>query len=836
MDITNYLAAGTSYSNFLKAYDIEEAKGFFPYEYLTSTEKLQERQIPPHSAFYSSLKEKNITAEEYKYCQDVWCKEKMETMQDFLVWYNNQDVGPFVKAVEKLQTFYFERGIDVFKESMSVPGVARQMLFKSSEQMGAVFALFGEPDKDLFQTVKNNIIGGPSIIFNRYAKVGETFLRGRPDKPCKKIVGYDANALYLWALNQEMPTGPFIRRRRDKEFAPESRDKYMSAYYWMDWLREMTGQNIKHKMNYGREKRVGPYPVDGFCSDTDTIFQFHGCYFHGHDCYITKSIKNKEWRERRLEKLEKTQATTAFLRDQGYDVTEMWECEFRQLKKNSSSLKKLIDARSPQFFRSHKGKVTEDQILRAVNDGTLFGMIEVDISVPEQWPIHIQNDLSPYDYFEEMAPLFCTSDVPFELIGSHMQEYVKSHGLSEKPRRLLIGGMKARKLLLASPLLRWYLQHGLRVTHIYQVAEYIPMRCFQTFVTQVSEARREGDKDVGKKVIGETNKTIGNSAYGGLIMDKTKHTNVKYVHGIDSAMYAINDPRFINLTELDNDVYEIELAKKNIILDLPIQLGYFILQYAKLRMLEFYYDFMDKYVDRSDFSYCEMDTDSAYMAIAGEDLSSIIKPDMKYRFELGIHGFCHMTDVQADSDFHWFPRECCSTHAKYDKRTPGLFKLEFEGYEMVSLCSKTYLVSQNRPVSKSALQSAQNLVRKARKLKTRDFASRAARRRGHPGTVREYKFSCKGISKKFVQSPLLSFKGVLRTQKSASGYNKGFRARSNTIFTYQQEREGFSYFYCKRQVQENGTDTKVLDIVLCPERLDDEDRELAAILCELADE
>lgn len=32
-----------------------------------------------------------------------------------------------------------------------------------------------------------------------------------------------------------------------------------------------------------------------------------------------------------------------------------------------------------------------------------------------------------------------------------MQQHVRENGLSEKPRRLLVGGMKARKLLLASP-------------------------------------------------------------------------------------------------------------------------------------------------------------------------------------------------------------------------------------------------------------------------------------------------------------------------------------------------------------------------------------------------
>jgi hypothetical protein len=53
--------------------------------------------------------------------------------------------------------------------------------------------------------MKANIAGGPSIIFNRYAKRNETLIRG--GKLCKKVIGYDANALYIWCLGKEMPCG-----------------------------------------------------------------------------------------------------------------------------------------------------------------------------------------------------------------------------------------------------------------------------------------------------------------------------------------------------------------------------------------------------------------------------------------------------------------------------------------------------------------------------------------------------------------------------------------------------------------------------------------------------
>lgn len=50
-----------SYSKFLKAYVIKEAKGFF----LTNTSSVTGRkETPPHSAFYNNLQQKNISEED----------------------------------------------------------------------------------------------------------------------------------------------------------------------------------------------------------------------------------------------------------------------------------------------------------------------------------------------------------------------------------------------------------------------------------------------------------------------------------------------------------------------------------------------------------------------------------------------------------------------------------------------------------------------------------------------------------------------------------------------------------------------------------------------------
>ena len=56
VDICNYLAPGVSYAKYLTAYGCVLGKGHFPYEYMDDLQKLEDRVLPPQSAFFSQLK------------------------------------------------------------------------------------------------------------------------------------------------------------------------------------------------------------------------------------------------------------------------------------------------------------------------------------------------------------------------------------------------------------------------------------------------------------------------------------------------------------------------------------------------------------------------------------------------------------------------------------------------------------------------------------------------------------------------------------------------------------------------------------------------------------
>ena len=296
------------------------------------------------------------------------------------------------------------------------------------------------------------------------------------------------------------------------------------------------------------------------------------------------------------------------------------------------------------------------------------------------------------------------------------------------PRRAVIGSYKGVKILLGTPLLKFYLDQGLVVT-------------------------RAADAEPDQKILGETAKLVGNAGFGRFIMDVTRHQEIKYEKD-----HAINSFFFHNLDELSDEVFELKMYKKKIKYDLPIQIGFLVFTYDKLHMLEFYYHCIDAYLDWRDFQYLEIDTDSAYMALAGDSLEALVKPDKKVEFAAAQH--------------QWFPRWGTPEHAVYDKCKPGLFKVEWQGDGFVGLNSKTYCFW---------------------------------------GTE-SHKASCKGISKRLNDPQKEVYLNVLQMRQSQSGENQGFWVVDNKVLTYTQHRTAFSYFYSKRQVLEDGVSTVPLDI------------------------
>ena len=135
-------------------------KGHFPYEYIDDLRKLKEHSLPPQAAFFSRLKNEGISDTHYALCQEAWRSDQMTTIRDFLVFYNNRDVVPFLEAIDQQFAFYQQQNIDMFKDGISVPGLTLLYLFNDLPP-NTFFTVFNQTNKDLHHLVKDNIVGGP---------------------------------------------------------------------------------------------------------------------------------------------------------------------------------------------------------------------------------------------------------------------------------------------------------------------------------------------------------------------------------------------------------------------------------------------------------------------------------------------------------------------------------------------------------------------------------------------------------------------------------------------------------------------------------------------------
>ena len=185
LDILNFLGGATTLDNFLKAYGASEEKGLFAYEWFDSIEKLNESQLPPIDSFWSKLKNHNVLSvgydkfvqlknggmeqgeilkklrfkkipqnaeENYLELQNIWKREGIQTFRDFVRWYNNKDVEPTLKAMNKLISFYHSRQVDMLKLGYTLPNLANRFLHSSTD---AAFFPFCEKDKKMIITFEN---------------------------------------------------------------------------------------------------------------------------------------------------------------------------------------------------------------------------------------------------------------------------------------------------------------------------------------------------------------------------------------------------------------------------------------------------------------------------------------------------------------------------------------------------------------------------------------------------------------------------------------------------------------------------------------------------------
>ena len=289
----------------------------------------------------------------------------------------------------------------------------------------------------------------------------------------------------------------------------------------------------------------------------------------------------------------------------------MWECEWWSLYKTDASVKSHLRKNFP-----YERPLSEEQLLQGIIDGQLLGYVQCDIEVPE----HL------HSYFSNFRPIFKNTVVSTEDIGNLMREYEEKENIMAQPRRMLISSFILTNGTIITPLLLFSLKLGLVCKKIHRFVQYTPRKCFNDFVQSAVDARRQGDENPKSSVVAETMKLLANSSYGYQIRDRSRHTVTKYLTD-EKTHSAINSKMFKRPNHITDQLFEVELVKPEIEHREPMIVGFFILQYAKQRMLELYYNFFKKFCDTDKYEELEMDTDSLYLALSEENLEDVILPE-----------------------------------------------------------------------------------------------------------------------------------------------------------------------------------------------------------------
>ena len=387
-------------------------------------------------------------------------------------------------------------------------------------EKNSFFCVFPKRHADLYKTLRSQLTGGLSIVFCQYAAAGETQIRNHEisnPETTEKILGLDANSFYLHAIAQNNPTGYFCRYKESENYRPDSCSRYsLMSYQWLCYMQEKERNFIQSRYNMG-EHFVSKYSfkVDGFCEETNTVYEFEGCLWHGcdacnvncnADCSLreTNQIKNISFSQIREATQEKKQALTV----EGFYVVSIRECEWLRMKNQS----KIVSFLKTLKYVQPKHQLSFEKIVKDIKNKELFGFLIIDI--------HILEDLK--HFCRDFPLIIKNTNISREDIGVYMQKVAEQHDLLKKPKKYLISSYFGKEILINTEMAEFYLNLGLKITRIYEFIQFHPQKCFETLANKIINSRREAYLDKSKTVIALTNKFNENSLYSASLLNKEK--------------------------------------------------------------------------------------------------------------------------------------------------------------------------------------------------------------------------------------------------------------------------------------------------------------------------
>ena len=180
-------------------------KGVYPYDYVSSFDKLLETQLPPKEEFYSRLNDEDITEEDYQHAINVWNTFGCKTIRDYHDLYLKSDVLLLADVFENFRKTCLKHYKLDPAHYYTSPGLAWDACLKTTGQHLQLLS-----DYDMLMMFERGIRGGITHISKRYSEANNKYMKNyNLGKESKFIQYLDANNLYGWAMSQQLPTHGF---------------------------------------------------------------------------------------------------------------------------------------------------------------------------------------------------------------------------------------------------------------------------------------------------------------------------------------------------------------------------------------------------------------------------------------------------------------------------------------------------------------------------------------------------------------------------------------------------------------------------------------------------
>ena len=133
---------------------------------------------------------------------------------------------------------------------------------------------------------------------------------------------------------------------------------------WLNYLSGTCNVYIQHAMNGGEHFILSVGEVDGFCKTTNTVYEFQGCFWHGcKKCYTEDQI-NPVTQMDMVELQRATERKNQRIRDLGYNLVEVHECELQKSKEfkkycKSNNVELLLPLNPRDAFFGGRTNVTK---------------------------------------------------------------------------------------------------------------------------------------------------------------------------------------------------------------------------------------------------------------------------------------------------------------------------------------------------------------------------------------------------------------------------------------------------------------------------------------------